>query len=79
MEKIFTFEFHFVNPNTGKDDQTQFCASTQAEAISLFTSWCQQDEKYTKVPNPTSIEVVYNEDDAAEIGESYGKPEDYNE
>lgn len=77
--KFFTFEFHFVNPNTTKEDVTQFCAQTQSEAISLFTAWCQQDEKFTKVPDPTSIEIVFNQDDADELGTEYGRPEEYNE
>lgn len=78
-EKQFTFEFHFTNPTTGRSDEIQFCASTQSEAISLFTAWCQQDANFKKVPDPNSINVVFNKDDADELGENYGTPEEYKE
>lgn len=77
MGKIYTFEFHFINPDTNKNDQTQFCAATQLEAITLYQTWCQCDAKFKFIPEPTSIDIVFNQDDADEYGDDYGKPEDY--
>lgn len=77
MEKLFTFQFTFVNPETNARDETQFCASSQMEAISLFTTWCQLDMHFKTVPTPSNIEVVYNQSDADEYGNNYGKPEEY--
>lgn len=76
--KIFTFQFSFVNPKTNKNDETQFCAETQLEAINLFSDWCLSDEKMSNVPKIDSINIVYNQADADEYGDEYGTPEEYN-
>lgn len=75
--KIFTFRFHFMNPNSGFDDATEFCAETQAEAERLFEMWAINDEHMSYVPSVNEIERVYQQDDADEYGENYGRPEEY--
>lgn len=77
QNKIFTFQFEFTNPKTNKDDQIQFCAETQLEAIRLFSDWALSDEKMKKVPKIDDIELVYNQNDADEYGDEYGTPEEY--
>lgn len=75
--KIFTFQFSFVNPNTNREDKTQFCAENQLEAINLFSDWCLSDEKMAHVPKINNITVVYNQYDADEYGNEYGTPDEY--
>lgn len=75
--KTFTFQFNFANPKTKSDDEIQFCAETQLEAISLFSNWALVDEHMDKVPEISDIQVVYNKEDADEYGDKYGLPEEY--
>lgn len=85
--KIYTWEFRFINPETKKEDSTQFCASTMEEAMKLFTEWCAKDMRFVLYYKPSGVcvlgdmkkdcSVVYNEEDAKEYGENYGSPEDF--
>jgi hypothetical protein len=75
--KMFTFRFSF--DNNGRPDEIEFCASTQKEAIYLFNDWCRTQNNMDKLPDVSNIDIVYNQYDADEYGNDYGKPEEYAE
>ena len=75
MDKIYTFQINFSANKT--EDVIQFCAETREEAESLFEYWCTEDEKAEKTYSVSSIEVVYNDEDAKCYGDLYGTPEEY--
>lgn len=77
--KVFTFEIGFMNPKTNQPDQTQFCANNGTEAIALFNDWCKTDEHMDKPADITSVNIVFNQDDADEYGSDYGTPDEYRE
>ena len=77
MTKTFTFEFHFVDPKTNKEDEIQFCGETQLEAISLFSNWALCDDRMKQYPKITDIRIVFNQQDADEYGDEYGLPDEY--
>lgn len=51
-----------------------FAQKTKIEAIRLFKEWCMQDNELLEPIQITSIQMVYNEDDAMEYGSRYGMP-----
>lgn len=71
--KMYTFEFHFINPETNEEDVIQFCAGDRFEAIDLFKDWATFDEKLEQIPEILRIHCVYNKADAKEYGKEYGK------
>ena len=74
-KKIQTYQFNFINPLTGEEDETQFCAYNRTEAESLFYDFCK-DEKLGVIPaDKVKVSIVYNEDDAKEYGSEYGRKE----
>ena len=75
--KIYTFEIDFDNIETGSQDQIQFCAYSESEALKLFNEWCIDDMKMNSPPEPAGISVVFDSDDKDEYGDSYGTPEEY--
>lgn len=76
MDKMYTFQFDFKDPDWN-DDETQFCAENYDEACSLFESWYLENFR-TNIPvREYETSVVYNDDDADEYGDRYGTPEEY--
>ena len=71
---MYTFLFTFINPNTGKEDQTEYCAETDKEAIEGFQDFCA-DEGFGTVPD-YDMEIVYNREDADYYGMNYGYPDE---
>ena len=72
MYKIFTFLFHYDEPDDGFGE-IDFCAESLDEAEGLFDEWATQEG----CPGYTDCEVVYNADDAEVYGNLYGTPEEY--
>ena len=72
---MYTFLFTFINPNTGKEDQTEYCAETDKEAVEGFQDFCS-DEGFDTVPD-YDMEIIYNHDDADYYGMDYGYPDEY--
>ena len=72
---MYTFLFTFINPNTGKEDQTEYCAETDKEAIEGFQDFCS-DESFNSVPD-YDMEIIYSHDDADYYGMDYGCPDEY--
>ena len=50
-----------------------FCAESKNEAINLFNQWCVANNKIMKPVSIKNIEIIYNESDAQEYGDRYGK------
>lgn len=75
--KMFTFEFSFMNPDTTQDDETQFCAESYDEACGLFEAWYREEFGKNIPVSEYEASVVYDEDDSDEYGERYGTPEEY--
>lgn len=70
-EKMYTYEFRFLNPVTLQEDKVQKCGKNMWEALQLFEQWCK-DEKMPSAPRIIKIMLAYNQDDADEYGENYG-------
>lgn len=76
LQKMYTFQFSFVNPNTGRDDSVQFCAVDFVEARALFGGWIDEERLEPAIINEAKCEAVRNEEDAKEYGDRYGDPSD---
>lgn len=74
--KMYTFQFSFVNPNTGRDDFVQFCAVDFEEARTLFGDWIDEARLEPAIKNEAKCEAVRNEEDEREYGDRYGDPSD---
>lgn len=72
---MYTFLFTFINPITGKEDQTEYCAETDKEAVEGFQDFCS-DEGFDSVPD-YYMEIIYSHDDADYYGMDYGYPDEY--
>ena len=66
---MYTFLFTFINPITGKEDQTEYCAETDKEAVEGFQDFCS-DEGFDSVPD-YYMEIIYSHDDADYYGDEY--------
>ena len=71
--KVYTFQFYFVDPETSAYDETEFCSETESEAVKLFKQFCMDE---FGIILPASMAVVYNEEDALEYGDRYGTPDE---
>lgn len=67
---IHTWLFHYAR---SADDfgEITFCAEFVEEAIMLFCQYCKEDLKLDHPLEITSIEEIYDPDDAAYYGSDY--------
>ena len=65
---MYTYQFSY-DPSIDGFGSVQFCASTIDEAVELFKEWEKENGHKIK---KYSYNIVYNEEDAKEYGNSYG-------
>ena len=67
---MYTFEFTY-NEDVDGFGSIRFCAESQTEAEELFHEWNHENGYDSNIGEDYSVEIVYDESDAREYGDSY--------
>lgn len=70
----YSFDIGFVNPDTGKEDETEFDADDEQEARDLFEIDFCNDNGWEEVPEILYVKCIACEDDDAEAEDEELKP-----
>lgn len=70
----YSFDIGFVNPDTGKEDETEFDADDEREARDLFENDFCNDNGWEEVPEILYVKCIACEDDDAETEDEELKP-----
>lgn len=70
----YSFDIGFINPDTGKEDETEFDADNEQEARDLFENDFCNDNGWEEVPEILYVKCIACEDDDAETEDEELKP-----